>query len=78
MEWWEILLAIIFSFFYIPLTGLILGSFVGFAWSLIDQLLKKSDEDKEKHGEFKTNYVVAFIIGGVFWFLTFGYLYSGN
>ncbi|MDB3996852.1 hypothetical protein N9458_02370 [Gammaproteobacteria bacterium] len=76
MEWWEILLAIIFSFFYIPLTGLILGSFIGFAWSLIDKLLKKSDEYKEKHGEFKTNYVVAFIIGGVFWFIAVGSIYA--
>ena len=76
MEWWEILLAIIFSFFYIPLTGLILGSFIGFAWSLIDKLLKKSDEYKEKHGEFKTNYVVAFIIGGVFLFIAVGSIYA--
>ena len=76
MEWWEIFLAIIFSFFYIPLTGLILGSFIGFAWSLIDQLLKKSDEYKEKHGEFKTNYVVAFIIGGVFWFIAVSSIYA--
>ena len=76
MEWWEILLAIIFSFFYIPLTGLILGSFIGFAWSLIDQLLKKSDEYKEKHGELKTNYVVAFIIGGVFWFIAVSSIYA--
>lgn len=78
MEWWEILLLILTSLIFIPLTGMIFGAFVGVAWTLVDALMKKGDEWTEEYGEVKSLYAVSFIIGAVVLFLIYGYYKSSS
>lgn len=44
MEWWEILLAIVFGLVFIPIFGGISGALIMLAGGAVEALFKKGDE----------------------------------
>lgn len=78
MEWWEILLAIVFGLVFIPIFGGISGALIMLVGGAVEALFKKGDEWAEEYGEIKSLYAVSFIIGAVVLFLIYGYYKSSS
>ena len=78
MELYEIPLLIILGLVLIPITGAIVGVFVGMAWRFIELIQERGEVWSKQFGLFKSLYAVSFIIGAVVWILVFAYIYLSN
>ena len=78
MEWWEILIAIVFGLVFIPIIGGICGAFIMLVSGAVEALYKKGDDWAEEYGETKSLYAVSFIIGVFVLILFFGIARAGG
>ena len=78
MEWWEILIAVVFGLVFIPIFGGIFGALIMLAGGAVEALFKKGDDWAEEYGETKSLYAVNFIIGVFVLIIFFGIARAGG